>query len=152
MEGVGGVFGNGISPNKSNNFRPMSPLSAIDRFLWGQNLSHFSHQNKDFFGYGNGVSEFYSNSSYSYGGVIPVISTSDYDQNIGGLVWESFQTHDGVFIDGSETQNWDINPKQEEKTPLKKKRVKGGYPSNLIMGQWTDEEDRFFIFYFIYLF
>ncbi|KAM7501820.1 hypothetical protein LguiB_000724 [Lonicera macranthoides] len=139
MEGGKGGFGY-VNLHNYPLYRPSPPLTAIDRFLWDQKEKFLVPEN-----------EFFDFSS----------SCSNYDScsNGGGILWPS-GTNETIFVDGllldGETQNWrndDVNPNlglkdSESKLLVEKncgglgKRVKGGYSTNLIKGQWTDEEDR----------
>jgi myb proto-oncogene protein len=121
--GGGGACGNGNSQNNPPLYRPGPPLTAIDRFLYGQ--SHFSQQQ-----------------AQNYAKNKEVLVSDN------GL----FSLVDGFFVDG-EPLNWmhERNPnmvfKEEVKAVGKNsksvgKKAKKGSSEALIKGQWTDEEDR----------
>lgn len=141
--GGGGGFGHRNLQNNPHIYRPTPPLTAIDRFLWGQ--SHFKHQhiqdserNKEKLVSTNGLCSFSSSS-----GAIGAVSLPSFQET-------SFV--DGLFADG-DSLNWthERNPnevlKDEVKVPGKNfrgtgKKGKKGSSSALIKGQWTEEEDR----------
>lgn len=152
----GGGFGDGNLQNNPPLYKPCPPLSAIDRFLWGQN--HFSHQNsvvvknKQTLGsIGNGFADFSSSSGAitSYGSVGVSWPSSRNDHHIMSL-------DEGAPFFDEETCSWlherNLNPNlgsNEEARMVEnnskrtgKKKVKVGYSSSLIKGQWTEEEDR----------
>ncbi|CAK9138825.1 unnamed protein product [Ilex paraguariensis] len=149
MEGGGrGGFGYGNLQTNPPPFRPSPPLSAIDRFLWDQTQPHFFQQqslndlqNKEPLVSGNGFYDFssYSSSGGAMGGYACGVSWPDLPDT-------SFV--DGLFLD-EDTLNWiDPNVGLNEETKSaqtnsvdKGKRVKGGSSTNLIKGQWTEEED-----------
>ena len=143
MEGGRGGFGY-VNLHNYPLYRPSPPLTAIDRFLWGQKENLLVPK--------NGFFDFSSSCSNNY----------DSCSNGGGILWPSGANEtifvDGLLLDG-ETQNWrndDVNPNlglkdSESKLSVEKncggvrKKVKGGYSTNLIKGQWTDEEDRLYL-------
>ncbi|KAL6967653.1 hypothetical protein U1Q18_033461 [Sarracenia purpurea var. burkii] len=151
MEGGGnGGFGYGYLQNKPTLYRPSLPLTAIERFLLGNN--YFSHQH-------------IQNSRQNQGSLTPAsgyhgFSSAD-DGAIdgyysGGFLWSSLPETSFVdgFFPGGETLNWtnERNPnvglnEDHKSGGLRNsdgvgKRAKGASSSSLIKGQWTDEEDR----------
>ncbi|GAV74463.1 Myb_DNA-binding domain-containing protein/Myb_DNA-bind_6 domain-containing protein [Cephalotus follicularis] len=139
----GGGFGYGnIQINQLPTYRPGPPLTAITRFLWGQNLQTSRQQTqKDI-----------KNKETT------LVSTNEFcgfSSSIGafsGVPWQEESFLDELFADG-EGINWtqERNPnfglKEQEKVAGKSskliaKRTKKGTLTTLIKGQWTDEEDR----------
>ncbi|GMI81725.1 myb domain protein 119, MYB DOMAIN PROTEIN 119 [Hibiscus trionum] len=162
MEGVrgkGGAFGRGNSArnnNKSSLYKPTPPLSAIERFLWGQNHSShhrpYSTQNNvnirkrtTLGSTTHGLLRGFPFSNDAIGGYLAGVSS-------GRNLEESFV--DGVYVDGdSHASTEDENPNMEMKEETLKvsmksfpkgvgKRNKKIASSALIKGQWTEEEDR----------
>ncbi|XVF05362.1 hypothetical protein REPUB_Repub05bG0165500 [Reevesia pubescens] len=166
MEGVrrrGGAFGYGnlLCNNKSSSvYKPSPPLSAIERFLWGQTQNQPSHhqqystQNNVKISKGtvfgsttdNGLLRGFPFSSDAIGGYVAA-----------GVSWqtnfvESFV--DRLIVDHGETLALtdDRNPNmemKEVKVSMKNtfpkevgKRNKKVASAALIKGQWTDDEDR----------
>ncbi|XP_030926968.1 transcription factor MYB64-like [Quercus lobata] len=141
----GGVCGHANSQNNPPICRFGPPLTAIDRFLYGQN--HFSHQqthtniarNKDLLVLDNGLCNFPPPR-----GAIG-----------GGVSWPSVQEVNSVdefFVD-REPLNWtyerntNMGFNEESKVEVKSskglgKKAKKANSATLIKGQWTDEEDR----------
>ncbi|KAJ4835432.1 hypothetical protein Tsubulata_039320 [Turnera subulata] len=148
MEGIGGERGGFRPGNLQPNipiYRPTPPLTAIERFLWGQ--SHFTQQqsvqnsprNQEMPASDEGLCGF-----------------SSVAGAIGSVSWPSFQGtsfSDGIFPEGA-SFNWtqEISPKEGLKAEVVKapgkagkgmgKKAKKGSCANLIKGQWTEEEDR----------
>ncbi|KAG6792783.1 hypothetical protein POTOM_001941 [Populus tomentosa] len=146
MEGGGGVGGRLGNRNLQNN-RPniYPPLTAIDRFLFGQ--SHFTpHQNiqnndknKETTVSNNGSCGFYPPSGA-----------------IAAVPWQSIQETsfvDGAIGVGGDDLNWTyegnpnggLNGKVSVSGKSSKgigKKTKKGSCATLIKGQWTEEEDR----------
>lgn len=146
----GGGFGFVNLPKNPFVYRASPPLTAIDRFLLGQNNFSYQNQlgptilkNKDYSVVSsNGLSEFSSSNSSSGGAIC-------------GVLWPSFCSDGISFIDDEEIEkltkdlNSDASAKDEGKSSSEensrgkgKKYVKGGNSMALIKGQWTDEEDR----------
>ena len=127
----------GEGKNKPPFYRPSLPLTAIERFLLDKN--NFSVQRKEPLFFPSGCEGF-----SPFGGAI--------GRCLDGFSWPSFPEicfKDNLFLD-RETLKWmnEVNPNHEEDKPMERdlkgggKRVKGGYSTALIKGQWTDEEDR----------
>ena len=159
VRGRGGASGYGnlvCNNNKSHVYKPSPPLSAIDRFLWGQNQYSSLHrqqyptQNNVNISKGRvlgstteGMLRGFSFSSDAVGGYVAGVSwRSNFE--------ESFV--DGLFVDGdSHPLADDKNPKietKEVKVSMESfpkgvgKRNKKVTSAALIKGQWTDDEDR----------
>ncbi|XP_057472991.1 transcription factor MYB64-like [Actinidia eriantha] len=127
----------GEGKNKPPFYRPSLPLTAIERFLLDKN--NFSVQRKEPLFFPSGC-EGFSPFGCATG------RCSD------GFSWPSLPEicfKDNLFLD-RETLKWmnEVNPNHEENKLMERdskgggKRVKGGYSTALIKGQWTDEEDR----------
>ncbi|XVF68944.1 hypothetical protein PTKIN_Ptkin11bG0041800 [Pterospermum kingtungense] len=164
MEGVGGregAFGYGnllCNNNKSSLYKPSPPLSAIDRFLWGQNHSsdhqYSTHNNvkisKGTVGLGSATDN----------GLLCGFSFSNTDaigSYVAGVSWQSNLVEenflDGLFVDGETLAlTDDKNPNMEMEQVnvsmksfpkgLGNKKNKKATSAALIKGQWTDDEDR----------
>ncbi|XVF46696.1 hypothetical protein PTKIN_Ptkin03bG0048700 [Pterospermum kingtungense] len=157
MEGVagrGGAFGYGdllCNNNESSVYKPKPspPLSAIDRFLWGQN--HSSHQqyhstqnnvkvSKETV-LGSNTDELLRGFSFSNGAIGGYVAGVSCQSNLE----KSF--FDGLFAEGDKNPNMEIM-KEAMKAPMKSfptgvgKRNKKVASAALIKGQWTDDEDR----------
>ncbi|XP_022732431.1 transcription factor MYB64-like [Durio zibethinus] len=161
MEGVrggGGAFGYGnlLCNNKSSVYKPSPPLSAIDRFLGGQNHSshhdqQYSTQNDMKISKGtvlgssttDGLLRGFSFSSVAIGGYLAGVS---WQSNLE----ESFV--DGLLVDGDSlalTDDKNPNMEMKELKVSMKSFPKGVGERNkkvasaaLVKGQWTDDEDR----------
>lgn len=131
-----GACGNRNSQNNPPIYRPGPPLTAIDRFLYGQN--HFSQQQQ------------------TQNKQVLVSADNDFINPPfrGAIVQEAVSFVDGFFVDG-EPLNWmhERNPNMGFKEEVKilvgnknskslGKKAKKGSSEALIKGQWTDEEDR----------
>lgn len=138
MEGGSRVLGYEISQKNINS----PPLSAIDRFLFGQKNKKIKE------------SEFYSINPYSSYGSFQVNNVCDYEN--GTSDHASFGSfHSGSFMNGIESSlDWANNNNlkfvgKELEDKSRRSYGKGDdYSLHLIKGQWTEEEDRFF--YVIY--
>jgi myb proto-oncogene protein len=131
-EGGGrGVLGNGNSQSNPSIYRPCPPLTAIDRFLYGQ--SHFSQQQTQ-------------NNAKNKQVLVSDNGFCSFPPFRGAIV-------DGFFVDGEVPLNWmhERNPnmgfKEEVKVVGKNSKSTGKKARKcsseaLIKGQWTDEEDR----------
>ncbi|KAK6927084.1 hypothetical protein RJ641_008803 [Dillenia turbinata] len=135
-------------------YRGGPPLTAIDRFLWGQNhRTHFTKQstslkNQEKIVLSNGLCDFSTSSSVCVdlgGGAI----SNNYSSS-GGFVWppppppslhNMTYIHDGgCFLDGATAkQELQFLDRSSGNT---RKRVRGSSSTTLIKGQWTEEEDR----------
>ncbi|XVE79434.1 hypothetical protein DITRI_Ditri14bG0058300 [Diplodiscus trichospermus] len=153
--GKGGAFcyGNLESNNKSSVYKPTPPLSAIDRFLWGQNHSshqQYSIQNNEKISKeavrsttDHGLLRGFSSSIDAIGGYVAAVSWQNNLEE--GLV-------DGLFVEGeSLALTDDKNPNmemKEVKVSMKGfpkgigRKKKKAASAALIKGQWTDDEDR----------
>ncbi|XWS53024.1 hypothetical protein CRYUN_Cryun11dG0122400 [Craigia yunnanensis] len=155
MEGVGGRggafgYGNLLCSNKSSVCKPSPPLSAIDRFLWGQ--SHSSHQQYSKQNNVN-ISNATVGSTTDHGLLRGFSFSSDATGGyVAGDSWQSNHEEsfvDGLFVDGENLAlTDDKNPNMEMKEvnvsmkSLVGKRNKKAVSAALIKGQWTDDEDR----------
>ncbi|KAK1396659.1 Transcription factor like [Heracleum sosnowskyi] len=139
MEGGSRVLGYEIiSPKNINS----PPLSAIDRFLFGQKHKKIIRESTHH--------EFYSNIPYnsSYGS-FQVINNNVCDYENGEASLGSF-VHSGSFMNGIENSlDWDTNnivnfvgKELEDESRRSYGKAAVDYSSHLIKGQWTDEEDR----------
>ncbi|KAJ6299546.1 hypothetical protein OIU76_020501 [Salix suchowensis] len=135
--GVGGRFRNRNLQNDRSSIYP--PLTAIDRFLFGQ--SHFTPQNiqnKETIVSNNGLCGFCPPSGAT-----------------GAVPWPNFQETsfaDGLFV-GGDSLYWThegnpngglygkVNASGKSSKGVAKKTKKGSC-ATLIKGQWTEEEDR----------
>lgn len=134
-------FGYGNLQHKPHIYRPSPPLTAIDRFLWGQ--SNFSQQQTQ-----NNVKN-NERVVLPTSGAIGAAYGSEF-------LWANNQEAsfvDGFFADGETLINWshgrnqNVSTNEENKVATKSckgtgKRAKKGSSAALIKGQWTDEEDR----------
>lgn len=172
MEGQGGGGGGGGGggyggadatavffppPPLYNNHISTPPLSAIDRFLASHleinTITHAS-QNRSNLPISNHNLEIpFSSYSPSNHHRPPRVGSSNYsneNQHPG--------VHEGMFdffMTASQIDNWEnsvgANGEQEmmrRTSDQNKRRVRGGYSSNIIKGQWSAEEDRFINIYF----
>ncbi|KAE8733036.1 Transcription factor MYB98 [Hibiscus syriacus] len=113
-------------------YKSSPPLSAIDRFLWGQTQSlssQFPIQN---------------NAKISKG---TVLSSTSTDALIGGYLARQNNLEEsfvgGLFVDGKTLSLSDEkNPNMEMEVKGNLKRNKRVASAALIKGQWTDDEDR----------
>ncbi|KAF2291632.1 hypothetical protein GH714_027743 [Hevea brasiliensis] len=135
--GVGG-FCLGNLPNNPSIRRPTTPLTAVDRFLWGR--SHFSEQQTQ--------SNVKNNETLiSINGLFDLSSSNGA---IAGVPWPCFPE---INFDDGDSLNWTCegNPNAGLEGEVKasggiskgqgKKAKKVSCPT-LIKGQWTEEEDR----------
>lgn len=137
MEGGRSVLGYEIS---QKNIINSPPLSAIDRFLFGQKSKKIKE------------SEFYSINPYSSYGSFQVNNVCEYENGTSDHAsLGSF--HSGSFMNGIESSldwanNNNLNFVGKELEDKSRRYGKGDdYSSHLIKGQWTDEEDRFYVIY-----
>ncbi|KAL4334791.1 hypothetical protein GQ457_07G035170 [Hibiscus cannabinus] len=158
MEGIQGKgvdFGCGNSARfcKPSLYKPSPPLSAIERFLWGQNhTSHhkpYSTQNNVNISRGTALAStadaLLRGFSFSNGAIGGYLAGASLGRNLE----DSFNI-DGLFVDGDNHASADDkNPNMEMKEVSIKSFPKGVGKKNkkiassaLIKGQWTDEEDR----------
>lgn len=129
MERGGRVLGYGISAKNMSS----PPISAIDRFLFGQKnkkivVSRESHH------------EFYSNPYPSSYGSFLGNDVCDYGTTGGEAGMGSFHTIS--FMDGIQS-----GLDSEDKA----RGGSGDFSTHLIKGQWTDEEDRFLHLFLIFI-
>ncbi|OMO84262.1 hypothetical protein CCACVL1_10907 [Corchorus capsularis] len=164
VQGRSGGFGSyGNLLCRSSLYKPSPPLSAIDRFLWGQTQSRSSQQ------YSTQRNVETKSNPPSFSTDQPLLrgfylSTND-GIGIGGYlsgVSSSWQTKleeisfvDGLLLDGenlalTDEKNPNINMEMKQvKATVKNfsnkgvgKRIKKVVSTALIKGQWTDDEDR----------
>lgn len=128
MKKIGSHFGVGDDIKMSNHSSIAPPLTAIDRFLWGQR-SHIPQNidDENFCSFGA--------SAYSY-------------------IWpnNNIMTQEASFVD-EDVMNWThslcvekedvINGLGKGTSKVVAKRPKKVSSISLIKGQWSDEEDRF---------
>ncbi|CAK7331282.1 unnamed protein product [Dovyalis caffra] len=141
--GFGGRFGHQNLQNNRSVYRPTPPLTAIDRFLFGQ--SHFTPQNIQ-------NNDKKNETLVSTNGLC---GFSPPNGAIGAVPWPSFSETsfvDGLFID-EDSLNWtyegnpnggftgEVNVSGKSSKEMGKKTKKGSC-ATLIKGQWTEEEDR----------
>ncbi|OMO90497.1 hypothetical protein COLO4_19118 [Corchorus olitorius] len=166
MEDVGGRSGGfGSYGNllcRSSLYKPSPPLSAIDRFLWGQTQTRSSHQ----YSTQSNVETKSNPPRFSTDhGLLRGFSLSTNDGIGGGYlsgVSSSWQTKleeisfvDGLLLDGenlafTDEKNPNINMEMKQVKASAKnfsnkgvgKRIKKVVSAALIKGQWTDDEDR----------
>lgn len=136
-------FGLGNLPNNPSIYQPTTPLTALDRFLWGR--SHFSQQQSQ--------RNVKTNET-------PVSTNGLYDFTpstgaIAGVPLPRFQEInfvDALFFDGDNLnciyeRNLNAGLDEEVKVSARiskgqAKKSKTGSCVTLIKGQWTEEEDR----------
>ncbi|KAJ0020066.1 hypothetical protein Pint_32574 [Pistacia integerrima] len=147
--GGGGGFGyESLQSNKPLIYRSTPPLTAIDRFLWGQSChSNFEQQPQN-----NAINKETTPNGLTGGGTFSSFSgaISGYG---GEVLWPniqelSFVDGESALINSSYGRNLNVHSKEETKVAPKSsskgtvKKAKKGSSQALIKGQWTDEEDR----------
>ena len=144
--------------NNPSMYRSGPPLTAIDRFLWGQQQSHFpqsqhQHQQQQ---HNNDVAKNISHASTVFDEEFYKFACSG-GSNTYRFMWPNYTTQEASIVDqllaNEEALNWahpiptlcqneDVQVLGNKNLKVVGRRPKKGSSVSLIKGQWTPEEDR----------